>query len=109
MTRLLLKGEEPLFCVPCHESLSLERVLLYCSDLIDAKDRSFQTSSLKMLYRHVSQDIFSGKLAFLANCNRFGIEVVVVVVVVVFFKLFIKIQTHNRFKIMLLIRTRHSL
>ena len=76
LNRLLLKGEEPLFCVPCHESLSLERVLLYCSDLIDAKERFFQTSSLKMLYRHVSQDTFSGKLAFLTNCNGFGVDLV---------------------------------
>ena len=31
----LLKGEEPPFCVCCNKPLSLEHILLFCSDLID--------------------------------------------------------------------------
>ena len=33
----LLKGEEPPFCVSCDELLSLEHILLFCSDLIDIR------------------------------------------------------------------------
>ena len=47
MTRsLLFKGEEALVCIPCDELLTIELVLLFCSDLIEGliKEAAFYSS-----------------------------------------------------------------
>ena len=51
----LLKGE-PHSCVPCNVSFSLAQVLLYCSDLSDAREK-FEANSLKILFRHFSRKL----------------------------------------------------
>ena len=46
----LLKGEEPLVCIPCHQLCSAEHLLTECVDLIDWRRNSFNTESLKVLF-----------------------------------------------------------
>ena len=53
----LLKGEEPLFFVSCDELLSLEHILLFCSDLMDVRKRYFNVDSLKVLFEEISSDV----------------------------------------------------
>ena len=65
---LLLKGEDHPFCIPYNESLSLEHVLLRCSDLTDLTEKYFRANSMRMLFRDVSLDsIFD----FLKEINVF--------------------------------------
>ena len=54
----LLKGDPP-FCIPCKKSLSLQHVLLHCSDIIDVRKKYFHANSLRMLFRDVSLDLIS--------------------------------------------------
>ena len=42
----LLKGDEPSLCIPCDDLLTIEYILLFCSDLIEARERPFR--SLRM-------------------------------------------------------------
>ena len=49
----LLKGEEPPSCVSCDEPLSLQHILISCSDLIDIRQEYFNVNSLKVLFKEV--------------------------------------------------------
>ena len=65
----MLKGEEPHFCVSSDEPLSLEAILLSCSDLIDIRQKLyFNVNSLKVLFNDVSSDIVFN---FLKEINIF--------------------------------------
>ena len=50
----LLKGEDPPFRIPCSELLSLEHLLLHCSDLTEIREKHFHANSLRILFRDVS-------------------------------------------------------
>ena len=50
---LTLKEEEAPLCVSCDEPLSLEHTLLFCSDLIDIREKYFNVDSLK----EISSDV----------------------------------------------------
>ena len=54
-----LKGEGPPFCVSCDELLSLEHILLLCSDLIDIRQKYCNVDSLKVFEEISSVVIFN--------------------------------------------------
>jgi ribonuclease HI len=58
----LLKGEEPPVCIPCDELLTIEHMLLFCSDLIDIRERHFTAHTLRTLFRDVPLDCLFGYL-----------------------------------------------
>ena len=45
------------FCVSCDEPLSLEQIVLFCSDLIDIREKNFNVDSLKVLFKEVCWNI----------------------------------------------------
>ena len=51
----LLKGEEPLVCIPGNEVLSVERSFINCVDLQQYRN-CFKSCSLKLLLREYSLD-----------------------------------------------------
>ena len=62
----LLKGEKTPLCVSCDELLSLEHILLFCSDLIVIIKKYFNVDSLKVLFEEISSDII---LSYLKEIN----------------------------------------
>ena len=64
----LLKGEEPPVCIGCDQHLTIEHILLTCSDFIEMRERHFTAQSLRMLF----QDILPEKIFnFLKEINIF--------------------------------------
>ena len=61
----LVKGE----AVPCNELLSLEHVLLHCSDLSEVRQKYVHANSLRMLFRYVS---LNSVFDFLKEINVFN-------------------------------------
>ena len=45
----LLKGEEPPVCIRCDELLTIENMVLFCSDLIDIRELHFTARTLRLL------------------------------------------------------------
>ena len=65
----LLKGEEPPVCIRCDKRLTIEHILLTCSDFIEIRERHFTAKSLCMLFKDISPEkIFN----FLKEINIFG-------------------------------------
>ena len=65
----LLKGEEPPMCIGCDKRLTLEHILLTCSDFIEIRESHFTAKSLRMLLKDISPEkIFN----FLKEINIFG-------------------------------------
>ena len=65
----LLKGEEPPLCIGCDKRLTIEHILLTCSDFIEIRESHFTAKSLRMLF----QDILPEKIFnFLKEINIFG-------------------------------------
>ena len=65
----LLKGEEPPMCIGCDKRLTIEHILLTCSDFIETRESHFTAKSLRMLF----QDILPEKIFnFLKEINIFG-------------------------------------
>ena len=65
----LLKGEEPPKCIGCDKRLTVEHILLTCSDFIEIRESHFTAKSLRMLF----QDILPEKIFnFLKEINMFG-------------------------------------
>ena len=60
--------EERPWCFACDEQLSVEHILLSCSDLIDVRRRHYTAASLKLLFRDVPPDIIFN---FLHEINVF--------------------------------------
>ena len=52
----LLKGEEPPMCIGCHKRLTLEHILLTCSDFIEIRESHFTAKSLRMLFKDISPE-----------------------------------------------------
>ena len=52
----LLKGEEPLMCIGCDKRLTIEHILLTCSDFIEIRERHFTAKSLHMLFKDISPE-----------------------------------------------------
>ena len=56
----LLKGEEPPMCIGCDKRLTIEHILLTCSDFIEIRESHFTAQSLRMLFKDISpQKIFN--------------------------------------------------
>ena len=65
----LLKGEESPMCIGCDKLLTIEHILLTCSDFIKIRKSYFTAKSLHMLFRDISPEkIFN----FLKEINIFG-------------------------------------
>ena len=65
----LLKSEEPPVCIRCDKRLTIEHILLTCSDFIEIRESHFTAKSLCMLF----QDILPEKIFnFLKEINIFG-------------------------------------
>ena len=65
----LLKGEEPQVCIVCNKRLTIEHILLTCSDFIEIIERHFTAQSLRMLFEDISPEkIFN----FLKEINILG-------------------------------------
>ena len=46
----LLRGEEPQMCIVCDERLTIEYILLTCSDFIEIRQSQFTAQSLRALF-----------------------------------------------------------
>ena len=65
----LLKGEEPPVCIGCDEVLTIEHILLTCSDLMEIRERHLTGQSLRVLFQDIPpKKIFN----FLKEINSFG-------------------------------------
>ena len=65
----LLKVEEPPVCIGCDKRLTIEHILLTCSDFIEIRESHFTAKSLRMLFKDISPEkIFN----FLKEINIFG-------------------------------------
>ena len=64
-----MKGEELPVCIGCDKRLTVEHILLTCSDFIEIRESHFTAKSLHMLF----QDILPEKIFnFLKEINIFG-------------------------------------
>ena len=52
----LLKGVEPPMCIGCDKRLTLEHILLTCSDFIEIRESHFTAKSLRMLFQDISPE-----------------------------------------------------
>ena len=52
----LLKGEEPPMFIGCDKRLTIEHILLTCSDFIDIRESHFTAKSLRMLFKDISPE-----------------------------------------------------
>ena len=57
----LLKGEEPSVCIPCDELLTIEPILLACSDFIEAREW-YLTLQLGQIFDYLKEISIFGKL-----------------------------------------------
>ena len=65
----LLKGEKPPMCIGCDKRLTIEHILLTCSDFIEMRESHVTAKSLRMLFQDISHEkIFN----FLKERNIFG-------------------------------------
>ena len=65
----LLKGDEPPVCIGCDKCLTIEHILLTCSDFIEIRESHFTAKSLCMLFKDISPE----KINFLKEIYIFGI------------------------------------
>ena len=64
----LLKGEDPPVCIGCDQRLTIERILLTCSDFIEIRESHFTAKSLRMSFKEIlPEKIFN----FLKEINIF--------------------------------------
>ena len=52
----LLKGEEPPMSIGCNKHLTIEYILLTCSDFIEIIESHFTAKSLRMLFQDISAE-----------------------------------------------------
>ena len=43
----------------CTELLTVEHILLFCSDFVETKDQYFRVHSLKVLFKEISLDCYT--------------------------------------------------
>ena len=48
-----LKGQEPPMCIGRDELLTIDRILLTCSDLIEIRESHFAAQSLRLLFQDI--------------------------------------------------------
>ena len=59
----------PPLCIGCDQRLTIEHILLTCSDFIEIRESHFTAKSLRMLFKDISPEkIFN----FLKEINIFG-------------------------------------
>jgi len=51
--KYLLAGEEPPFCISCHQILTVEHIFLHCVEFDDIRNRLFSVSTLNELFRDI--------------------------------------------------------
>ena len=51
----LLQGEPPPFCVGCNQEMSIEHLLIHCTDFSDIRKKYFRCRTLKMLFEIVDE------------------------------------------------------
>ena len=66
---LYIEGEEPPVCTGCDKRLTIEHILLTCSDIIEIRERHFTAKSLRMLFQDILPEKFFN---FLKEINIFG-------------------------------------
>ena len=52
----LLKGKEPPVCIGCDKRLTIEHILLACSDFIEIRESHLTAKSLRMLFQDISPE-----------------------------------------------------
>ena len=52
----LVKGEEPPMCIGCDKRLTIEHIILTCSDFIEIRESHFTAKSLCMLFQDISPE-----------------------------------------------------
>ena len=52
----LLKDEEPPMCTGCDKRLTIEHILVTCSDFIEIRESHFTAKSLRMLFQDISHE-----------------------------------------------------
>ena len=65
----LLKSEELPMCIGCDKHLTIEHILLTCSDIIEIRERHFTAKSLRMLFQDILPEKFFN---FLKEINILG-------------------------------------
>ena len=65
----LLTGEEPPMCIGCDKRLTIEQILLTCSDFIEMRESHFTAQSLRMLFQDISPEKI---INFLKEIHIFG-------------------------------------
>ena len=58
-------------CIGCDKRLTIEYILLTCSDLIEIRESHFTAKSLHMLFKNISPEKI---LNFLKEINIFGLK-----------------------------------
>ena len=73
----LLKGEEPPMCIGCDKRLTIEHILLTCSDFIEIRESHFTAKSLRMLFKDISPEkIFNFLKEIKKKNEKFKFEIV---------------------------------
>ena len=72
----LLKGEEPLLCIGCNQHLTIERILLTCSDFIEMRESHFTAQSLRMLFQDISPEKIFNFLKENKKNGKFQLEII---------------------------------
>ena len=52
----LLKGKEPPVCIGCDKRLTIEHILLTCSDFIEIRESHFTAKSLHIFFKDISAE-----------------------------------------------------
>ena len=56
----LLKGKEPPMCIGCDQHLTIENILLTCSDFTEMRESHITAQLLRMLFQDISlENIFN--------------------------------------------------
>ena len=70
----LLKGEEPPMCIACDKRLTIEHILLTCSDFIEMRESHFTAQSLHMLFQDILPEKIFYFLKEIQNINKYSPE-----------------------------------
>ena len=60
----LLKDEETPMCIGCDQHLTIEHILLTCSDFIEIRESHFTAKSLRMLFQDISCLLYTSDIIY---------------------------------------------
>ena len=66
-----MKGEEQSMCIGCDKRLTIEHILLTCSDFIEIRESHFTATSLRRLFQDISLE---KNFNFLKEIHIYGRE-----------------------------------